>query len=352
MGQAVFIFTMFGVRKSIPQSAIRSNLSYPYRKWLEDVRGIASHHVGAWLRTEYDTVVIRAHNAADRRVFERDKDIMPNLRWMPTTSPTPEGSHRAFWERRVTLPVGHPFWDRHHPGDRWNCKCSLEQTDDPETPVPADGEKADRPQRGLENNPGRDGHIYNDTHPYFPKSCSECDFYRKANLKNRLLGGFTNRKKDCYNCPYIDGCLDRMKGKEMARQELQDERKSLLASGSMGTNTELATYKNLKTKELLPSHKSLKRLVNHCLSLDELDAAKYLWLNPGKLRFVRESPMGEGKDMEDPKAQKNIAKKQERGIVGYNQYSLKYDGRKWDVKLEEHEKGFEQMYFIRQSRKQ
>ena len=178
------------------------------------MRGIASHHVGAWLRTEYDTAVIRAHNAADWRVFERDKDIMPNLRWMPTTSPTPEGSHRAFWERRVTLSVDHPFWDRHHPGDRWNCKCSLEQTDDPATPVPADDEKEDKPQRGLENNPGKDGHIYNDTHPYFPKSCSGCGFYRKANLRNRLLGGFTNRKKDCYNCPYINGVLDKMKDGE------------------------------------------------------------------------------------------------------------------------------------------
>ena len=186
----------------------------PYRKWLEDVRGIASHHVGAWLRTEYDTAVIRAHNAADWRVFERDKDIMPNLRWMPTTSPTPEGSHRAFWERRVTLPVGHPFWGKHHPGDRWNCKCSLEQTDDPATPVPADDEKADKPQRGLENNPGKDGHVYNDTHPYFPKSCSECGFYRKANLRNRLLGGFANRKKDCYNCPYIDTAILRDERRE------------------------------------------------------------------------------------------------------------------------------------------
>ena len=156
----------------------------PFNKWAEEVEPITSHHVGAWLRTEYDTALIRAHNAADWRRFERDKDVMPNLRWMPTTSPTPESSHRAFWERRLTLPVDDPFWNRHHPGDRWNCKCSLEQTD---------------------------GHTFNDTHPYFPDSCAKCDFYRKANIKNRLLGGFTNRQKDCYNCPYIDGCIDRAK---------------------------------------------------------------------------------------------------------------------------------------------
>lgn len=81
----------------------------PFGKWAEEVATITSHHVGAWLRTEYDTALIRAHNAADWRRFERDKDVMPNLRWMPTTSPTPERSHRAFWERRLTLPVGDPF---------------------------------------------------------------------------------------------------------------------------------------------------------------------------------------------------------------------------------------------------
>ncbi len=182
----------------------------PFREWAEEVAPIASHHVGAWLRTEYDTAVIRAHNAADWRGFERDKDIMPNLRWMPTTSPEPDGKHRVYWQRKLTLPVGHPFWEEHHPGDRWNCKCSLEQTDDPANPEVLDNMGDIPAQRGLENNPGRDGHVFSDKHPYFPKSCSTCNFY-KPNLKNRLTTLFQNRRKDCYNCPYINGCLDVVK---------------------------------------------------------------------------------------------------------------------------------------------
>ena len=87
--------------------------------------------VGAWLQTEYDTAVIRAHAAADWQEFERNKDIFPNLRWMPTTSPEPESTHAAYWRMKLTLPVDDPFWVYHHPGDRWNCKCSLEATDEP-----------------------------------------------------------------------------------------------------------------------------------------------------------------------------------------------------------------------------
>lgn len=183
----------------------------PFRQWADDVKNISSHYVGAWLRTEYDTALIRAHNAADWQQFIRDADVMPNLRWMPTTSPTPESSHRAFWERKLTLPVSDPFWDKHHPGDRWNCKCSLEQTDDPATPELKAEFAGEAPQPGLTNNPGKDGHTFSQDHPYFPKSCASCGFYKKASIKNRLLPAFLNiRAKDCYNCPYINGCISRM----------------------------------------------------------------------------------------------------------------------------------------------
>ena len=183
----------------------------PFRQWADDVKSISSHYVGAWLRTEYDTALIRAHNAADWQQFIRDADVMPNLRWMPTTSPMPESSHRAFWERKLTLPVSDPFWNEHHPGDRWNCKCSLEQTDDPPTPELKAEFAGEAPQPGLTNNPGKDGHTFSQDHPYFPKSCASCGFYKKASIKNHLLPAFLNiRAKDCYNCPYINGCISRM----------------------------------------------------------------------------------------------------------------------------------------------
>lgn len=150
----------------------------PFDKWVRDVSSISSHQVGSWLRTEYDTAVLRAHAAADWQEFERNKDIFPNLRWMPTTSPDPEGSHRAYWQTGLTLPIDDPFWNEHHPGDRWNCKCSLEATDEPVN-RPDDLEPT-QPQCGLENNPGKDGHTFCDSHPYFPKDCSRCFAYKKS----------------------------------------------------------------------------------------------------------------------------------------------------------------------------
>ena len=177
----------------------------PFKQWLNDVQNISSHHVGAWLRTEYNTSVLRAHAAADWQEFVRNKDVMPNLRWMPTTSPDAEASHRSYWEKKLTLPVDHPFWEKHHPQDRWNCKCRLEATDEPASPDDlVEDMPAPQLQRGLDNNPGKDGHLINDTHPYFPKSCARCPVYKPSGVKNRLKAAFSNHKKDCFNCPYIN----------------------------------------------------------------------------------------------------------------------------------------------------
>ena len=47
----------------------------PFEQWVKEAMPIADHQMIHWLRTEYDTAVIRAHQAADWRQFEREKDI-------------------------------------------------------------------------------------------------------------------------------------------------------------------------------------------------------------------------------------------------------------------------------------
>lgn len=255
----------------------------PFRQWAEDVRGISSHYVGSWLRTEYDTAVLRAHAAADWRRFERDKDIMPNLRWMPTTSPEPESTHRLYWQKKLTLPVDHPFWEKHHPGDRWNCKCMLEQTDEPANPEVLEDVENIKPQRGLENNPGKDGHTFNDTHPYFPAKCSQCFAYKKSGFKNRMKNLFANKAKDCYNCPYIDGCLHRNEEirlfNKRRSKEIREEAKFLTAEKLINKKfPHDVTISNRKIKECLNQpHEHYREKNELLLKLKEVFAsAKYI----------------------------------------------------------------------------
>ncbi|WP_233552317.1 phage minor head protein [Parabacteroides sp. AF48-14] len=127
---------------------------------------VAPTHLKSWLQTEYSTAVIRAHRAADWQRFEQDKDILPNLEWIRSTSINPGKDHKLFWG--TIRPINDPFWNEHYPGDRWNCKCGLEATDKPVTEksdIPK-GTPEDQPCPGLDNNPGKDACLFNETHPY------------------------------------------------------------------------------------------------------------------------------------------------------------------------------------------
>ena len=179
-----------------------------FEEWCKAVAPIARHQVGSWLRTEYDTAVIRAHQAADWIEFEANKDILPNLQWIPTTSPSPEVGHEVFWRKPVILPIDDPFWSSHRPGDRWNCKCSLEATDAEVQRLDTEESKeAERPergaQRGLEGSPLTKG-LITDKHPYYPDSCAKCPFYTSKGIKGWARKHLSNRVKDCHNCPYVD----------------------------------------------------------------------------------------------------------------------------------------------------
>lgn len=202
----------------------------PFRQWRDEVMPIASHYVGPWLRTEYNTAVNRAHDAADWKQFERNRDIMPNLRWMPTTSAEPDAIHRIFWKMKLTRPIDDPFWNKHRPGDHWNCKCTLEQTDDPATDIPA-GADDEAPQPGLKGNPAKTGQIFDRSHPYFPKSCKGCTFAK--GFKNKLKGLF-NAEGDCYKCK-----------KDIAERIFESQRKSILNKLKKDQNYKNVAYNKL-----------------------------------------------------------------------------------------------------------
>lgn len=139
-----------------------------FRQFREDAESVIGTYNNHWLRTEYDTAVLRARYAADWKRFSRNADILPNLKWMPTTSADPDVFHREYWRVGLTLPKTHPFWKSHHPHDRWGCKCDLEETDDPVTgSIP---EVDYRPSPGLDSNPGLEPELFSHTHPYYEKA--------------------------------------------------------------------------------------------------------------------------------------------------------------------------------------
>ncbi|MGM9806097.1 MAG: hypothetical protein ACI3Z7_06670 [Candidatus Aphodosoma sp.] len=192
-----------GVLKSFPRFA-------------RDVQPYVSHRNRAWLRTEYSTAVLRAAQASEWKQFEAEKDVLPNLRWVPSTSPDPGADRRVFWN--TVRPIGDRFWSQHRPSDRWNCKCDLEPTDEPSTAVPSASGKRDEPSPGLENNPGKDGRLFSRRHPYFPKSCAACPF----NPQPKLFALFADlaAQKDCEKCKTM---LDIVSGRKQRLSEYSEK---------------------------------------------------------------------------------------------------------------------------------
>lgn len=138
-----------------------------YNIFKRDVEGLVNpQHKEQWLRTEYDMAITRARLAADWQQFEREKDILPNLEWVESTSVTPGEDHMIFWG--MIAAIEDPCWNEHRPGDRWGCKCGLRSTDKPctqksDAPQPT---KENDPAPGLKGNPGVTGEIFSKDHPY------------------------------------------------------------------------------------------------------------------------------------------------------------------------------------------
>lgn len=124
----------------------------------------------------------------------------------------------------------------------------------------------------------------------------------------------------------------------------KEDREEILLSGKFQISNTPERLENLSSKKLIQGKKSLQRTIRHCRNKEEIEALEYIWNHPQELVHLRHSPMGEDKNMNDPRVIKNIARKRQRGVVRYQIYSIEIDGRTWYIKTEEHKAGFEQFY--------
>ena len=99
----------------------------------------------------------------------------------------------------LTLSVDDPFWDKHHPGDLWNCKCYLEPTTAEPTPkkrIPKE-KYAPKPSKGLESNPGKKAEMYSRNHPYYLSNATDLHL---AKTRQRRCGSYAWQVLQCGGC--------------------------------------------------------------------------------------------------------------------------------------------------------
>lgn len=108
--------------------------------------------------------------------------------------------------------------------------------------------------------------------------------------------------------------------------------------------------KNVHTGKIWNKGEARKNLINHVINEEELEAAKYAWEHPEQLKYIRNSPLGEVKDLENPKDAANVEKKRKRGVTSYNQYEIAFNDEVWTVKMEVINNKREQFYHIMKKR--
>ena len=109
--------------------------------------------------------VHRAQNDMAALLLDKNGSLKPFEQWVKEAMPIAD--HQIFWG--TIRPIDDPFWNEHRPGDRWNCKCTLSSTDEAPTAVP-DENGQNKAHDGLENNPGKDGKLFSDKHPYITEA--------------------------------------------------------------------------------------------------------------------------------------------------------------------------------------
>lgn len=140
---------------------------------------------------EYATAASRARTAkqfAEYMSSDRMR-LFPNLRWLPSRSVEVRPEHRIFWNR--VWPKTSDFWQKNQPGNLWNCKCDMEETDDP-TDIPEKlNPKYSSASPGLKGNPAVTGKIFSDDCSYIQRVTNP-DVYKMIEKEANFLDGIIN----------------------------------------------------------------------------------------------------------------------------------------------------------------
>jgi SPP1 gp7 family putative phage head morphogenesis protein len=133
-----------------------------YKEYKEGALKVYDQYNKTWLQTEYDTAIGQAQSAVKWTEFEKNKDILPNLRY----SSIGDACKICKPLDGMIAPVDDPVWARLAPLNHFHCMCLLEATT--EGAVSRDTRPTlELMDDNFKMNPGIDGYVFKESHPYF-----------------------------------------------------------------------------------------------------------------------------------------------------------------------------------------
>ena len=133
----------------------------PWKDFRDKAMQIDDTYNKRYLQTEYNQAHNTAMQARRWRDAEKTSDLYPNMIYIAVQDGRTRATHMAL--HGTIRPINDPFWSKYTPPLDWGCRCTLRPTDKKTTSQPAELPSV---TDGMDNNPGVDGKIFSDNHPY------------------------------------------------------------------------------------------------------------------------------------------------------------------------------------------
>lgn len=158
---------MFSAFKSANQTQTLENLKAAskaanFTEYAAEVQSVVNDYNINHLHTEWATAKKACRTAKRWQKALENADLFTNIEYLPSTAKDPRDNHKAYYG--MVRPISDPAWDSILPPSDWGCQCGWRTTDKEATGKPSEAPKA---VPGLDNNPGKDGAIFSQSHPHF-----------------------------------------------------------------------------------------------------------------------------------------------------------------------------------------
>lgn len=132
-----------------------------WEEFRRDAMRVCEKYNQRWLQTEFNQAHAAAKAARKWQDYERNADLYPNLRYRAVRDERTRISHAEL--DGYVIPIDHPFWDKYYPPNDWNCRCSVQPTDDPVKMPPGVPVVPEM----FRINVGKTAQIFDTSHPYY-----------------------------------------------------------------------------------------------------------------------------------------------------------------------------------------
>lgn len=329
--------TFHELNEALPSLLDENGNRKSFEQFYNDVQKIDKTYNQNYLHAEYNFVHASAQMAAKWEQFTEDGDRY-NLQYRTAGDDKVRPEHAAL--NGVTRPMNDPFWETYYPPNGWNCRCTVVQVRKSKYPLTPTDEAMARGEEALQNdkkgifrfNPGKQQKAVPDYNPYTIRRCRDCDI-AKGKIK---LAKFIPENELCAACKYLRTCLE-----HKYSDGFRNYKKEVTNSVTAIDGKECA---NLQTGQFYQTKKSFKRGIAHAYTVEEVEMFETFKDYVSRMTFVRHSPLGEVKNMTDPKDIANIQKKIHRGVTGYNVYEVTIGDELWELKTEVFKNKSETLY--------